>query len=193
MAATTKLALEGEATTHQQQPNPPGALQLVGRPTQKINGQLAKIDRQVAQNLHRINVQQHPRPPATGPDRLKRLEAANLVLAPDHRDQTGWRHQQAIEGVEIKQSLPIHRHRLDAPTALLQLGSCRQRGGMLDRRYHQPAGCEASSSAEQGQMNGLGTTGGHHQFIWLAAQPSGQAQARAFEQLCCCKARAVEA
>jgi hypothetical protein len=93
----TDQGVKSQPLAHEQHPDAPRALELVGGPAEQIHGQAPPIDRGMTQDLDRIHMEADPALPAQLPHGVDRLHTPHLTLAPDQRHHPGWRLHQSLQ------------------------------------------------------------------------------------------------
>ena len=159
------LGEQPNAATTQQQANPPGSPQLVGRAAEQIHAEGVGVHQPVTHHLHRIDMQGDAGTPAQATHRLQGLKRAHLALAPDQRHQAGGGLQKFMESHQVDHAAVIHRQPRHLPALPPQrFGRC-DGGGMLHRRDHQPPGGNHPRLPQQRQVNRLTRTGAENQIV----------------------------
>lgn len=107
--------LKGGAHTHEQGPDPLGGIALVAGQGQQVHAEGRDIDRQLADGLRRIGVEQG----AVAPGQCRQLrdgsECANLVIGVHHRNQGGVVAQGRRERGGRDPPVPVDRKHRDLP------------------------------------------------------------------------------
>ena len=157
LAAAMNERIKRQAVAHDKRAGAHWAAELVGGDGHQIDAEQAKIDRDLAEGLNRIGMNQAPVRMGKGHDLAQRLNDARLVVGEHHADQRLRACQAASPRPPDRQRLRRHGNEID--WLVRGLGGFEHRG-MFNRGNHQAL----DRGALESQVVGLAAAAGedHH-------------------------------
>ena len=168
-----------------QRPDPRRSPELVSRDRQQVDAECRRVDRQVADGLAGVRVEQHARLLAHPGALRDRLDRSHLVIRVVHgREERARAPDLRGERVEVDRPVAVHldEHGLE-PVGLERVEHATH-GGVFDRRGDDPGAelADRSDAAPDRERHRFGAPAREDDLVGLGSERAGDRRARVVEQ-----------